>query len=797
MAAEKEAIFAWSVKMLQKLKFDGDEDALAAYVDALVDNNRESEGGDLALLRSRTQRELGEFLGDADASSFVASLMRHLQKNVTTPKLAVSQMTEALKPMSDTPSAPAQHSAAPAQHSAAPGQKLPAQSAAVPSTQKNQGKPSAADPAPSKAAPSQPSRQMGRAHPLPGRGKPAPRDSDWSTGPRGSKGGMDRDGREMQGWGAAERGPGPRERSLSRGKESVAPPASGAIDLRNQLSRSRPASAKRDLDGIAPDDTQDRSREDRRDDMGGRGGGRVGGRGGGRGRERGDRNDDRSRGGPGFEPPLKLSRRSGNDAGGHSRGGFLAGGQGAASNAPSGDMNAPVVAGGMPMAAGGGMAHGMPPPPPEFFQQMQHMMANGGAPPPGFPPPPSMFGAPAMMNAPGVPSGFGGGRGGAQIGNGRGRGRSERGRGGHGSGAGRSVGRQLNSVLVVRNVPAEKLTLGALNEFFKTFGLVVNIQLRPAQNPAHAFIEFSQRSEAQAAMSSVDAILGNRHVRVHWAREQDFEAGGLSLAGVELSTAGGQSRKQGYQQKPAHTAAPAVPAEDPEIVLQRKRKEIAAAREDQMKAKAERQAEVDSCIAKQKELFAKLAAGDCSPETKKDILQEIKSLGKKADAAQALIKPKDSPSTVAAPTAAPPPRPQARPRGAMTADFRPKVVTISGVTAEGLSEANAAQVFRETASATKDGTSWVLDFSSRRAAESAANAPWLVKKHFGPEAVLTLSDVRNTAKSEPHREKSDADDVKETGSTNDTGVNEGTMAVDTKSAAPIAPEPSTVDIAQP
>lgn len=162
-----------------------------------------------------------------------------------------------------------------------------------------------------------------------------------------------------------------------------------------------------------------------------------------------------------------------------------------------------------------------------------------------------------------------------------------------------------------------------------------------------------------------------------------------------------------------------------------------------MKAKAARQAEVDKCIAEQKVLFAKLADGECSADTKKEALKQIKALGKEADRARAWIKAKEAPpkpaTPVASPTAA---RAHGRPRGPMSADFRPKVVYVSGASVEGLTEVTVAQVFRETTSAKFDGTTWVIDFTSRRAAESAAKAVGVLKRHFGPGATLSLSDVR-------------------------------------------------------
>lgn len=805
MADHKDDVIDWSVRMLQKLKFDGDEQALAAYVDALVDNNRESEGGNLELLEQRTVRELSEFLGDADASSFVTSLMRHLQTRalaqtpVSTPSAAPVTAASTLPTMSRKFQAPK-----PAENAAPSRQDAPSSG-----TQRLN-----AEPSPSNSA----GRSKGGAWLAKAPLKVSVRDSEWKNGPRGGKG-HERDGRESRDFAPKESWPGtdrsgsreqrPRDRSGSRGSEGTMPGgpgidlrsqlsrgnggggfgggtssgpsgmggsnASAGDDLRHVLSRSRPTPAKRSHDGNAHEnDFHDKARDGRRDDGGAARSGHFG------------RNDVRGRKDGAFEPPQKVSRHSGSDSGVQGHGNFGSGGPVSynVNGGPHGGMSAP---------------HGVPPP--ELFHQM--MMSNGGALPPGFPPPPpGMFGPGAPMNPLARSTGFpGGGRSGGQLGIGRG----GRGRGRGSQGGSRNSSRQLNTILVVRNVPPEKLTLGALNQFFETFGTVVNIQVRPAMNPNHAFVEFAQRSEAQAAMNSVDAILGNRHVRVYWAREQDYEADGISLAGVEVTEAGGHSRKQQGPHPKAFPTASSVPAEDPEVVLQRKRKEIAAARENQMKAKTERQAEMDASIAKQKELFAKLSEADCSAEMKKDILKEIKSLGKKAEEAGAWIKAKEKPAQTSLPSASAAPiavgRPQARPRGAMTADFRPKVVTISGATAEGLSETNAARIFRDTLSAKKEGSSWVLDFSTRRAAESATHAHWLLTQHFGPEATISLSDVRAPKAAPPTAGPKDSFVTKETGATNDVSMNGAAVAVESSASAQVdAPslvrETNAVDAAQ-
>jgi len=61
----------------------------------------------------------------------------------------------------------------------------------------------------------------------------------------------------------------------------------------------------------------------------------------------------------------------------------------------------------------------------------------------------------------------------------------------------------------IDKVPYEHLAIDQLNEHFKKFGLIVNIQLFPHEK--RALIEFSSNAEAQAAVKSPDPIFGNRY----------------------------------------------------------------------------------------------------------------------------------------------------------------------------------------------------------------------------------------------------------------------------------------------
>jgi RNA-binding protein 26 len=59
-----------------------------------------------------------------------------------------------------------------------------------------------------------------------------------------------------------------------------------------------------------------------------------------------------------------------------------------------------------------------------------------------------------------------------------------------------------------------------LNEWFKKFGTIVNIQLDLSM--LRAVIQFTDFSAAKAAFNSPDAVFGNRFVKVYWHRVDEI-----------------------------------------------------------------------------------------------------------------------------------------------------------------------------------------------------------------------------------------------------------------------------------
>ncbi|KAI6174150.1 Zinc finger protein [Aphelenchoides besseyi] len=68
----------------------------------------------------------------------------------------------------------------------------------------------------------------------------------------------------------------------------------------------------------------------------------------------------------------------------------------------------------------------------------------------------------------------------------------------------------------VRRIPYELNKLGTINEHFSQFGVITNIQISFDGTPDTALVTFAKLPDAQAAMKSEKAILGNRFIRLNW-----------------------------------------------------------------------------------------------------------------------------------------------------------------------------------------------------------------------------------------------------------------------------------------
>ncbi|XP_057216774.1 RNA-binding protein 27 isoform X2 [Triplophysa rosa] len=77
----------------------------------------------------------------------------------------------------------------------------------------------------------------------------------------------------------------------------------------------------------------------------------------------------------------------------------------------------------------------------------------------------------------------------------------------------------VNTKLEVCRIPRELNNITKLNGHFSKFGTIVNIQVVFGGDPEAALIQYTANDEARRAISSTEAVLNNRFIRVYWHRE--------------------------------------------------------------------------------------------------------------------------------------------------------------------------------------------------------------------------------------------------------------------------------------
>ncbi|WOL01749.1 hypothetical protein Cni_G10466 [Canna indica] len=84
--------------------------------------------------------------------------------------------------------------------------------------------------------------------------------------------------------------------------------------------------------------------------------------------------------------------------------------------------------------------------------------------------------------------------------------------------SGRNTGRvshKASCTLYVHGIPQKNNTKSALLSHFQKFGEVVDVYI--PLNSEKAFVQFSRREEAEAALEAPDAVMGNRFIKLWWA----------------------------------------------------------------------------------------------------------------------------------------------------------------------------------------------------------------------------------------------------------------------------------------
>ncbi|KAJ7630692.1 hypothetical protein FB45DRAFT_543378 [Roridomyces roridus] len=165
--------------------------------------------------------------------------------------------------------------------------------------------------------------------------------------------------------------------------------------------------------------------------------------------------------------------------------------------------------------------------------------------------------------------------------------------------------RKNDKTLVVEKIPEDKLSLDAVNDWFKRFGTVTNVAIdRPS---AKALVSFSNHDEAHAAWKSEDAVFNNRFVKLFWHRPME----GHGQAGVRMLAASAPVVANIAAKVEAGPSAPARTAATP-------------ARKTAASALAAKQQLLEKQIAEQKALMESLSTA--SPPEKKEIMARLRKL---------------------------------------------------------------------------------------------------------------------------------------------------------------------------
>ncbi|MBA0781449.1 hypothetical protein Gotri_002374 [Gossypium trilobum] len=80
--------------------------------------------------------------------------------------------------------------------------------------------------------------------------------------------------------------------------------------------------------------------------------------------------------------------------------------------------------------------------------------------------------------------------------------------------------------LFVNGIPLKSNKREALLSHFRKFGEVIDIYI--PKNSERAFVQFSRREEAEAALKAPDAVMGNRFIKLWWANRDSVPDDGIN-----------------------------------------------------------------------------------------------------------------------------------------------------------------------------------------------------------------------------------------------------------------------------
>ncbi|KAG1749685.1 uncharacterized protein EDB91DRAFT_1046474 [Suillus paluster] len=175
--------------------------------------------------------------------------------------------------------------------------------------------------------------------------------------------------------------------------------------------------------------------------------------------------------------------------------------------------------------------------------------------------------------------------------------------------------RRQDKTLVVEKIPEDKLSLDAVNGWFKRFGTVTNVAIDVRS--AKALVSFSEHTEAHAAWKSEDAVFGNRFVKVFWHRPME----GHGQTGSRMLAASAPLLANLTARDAPKPSAPSQPPVSHATTPARKQPVQSTA----VSELAAKQKLLEQQIAEQKSLMSSLETA--SAEEKKGILARLRKLG--------------------------------------------------------------------------------------------------------------------------------------------------------------------------
>lgn len=184
--------------------------------------------------------------------------------------------------------------------------------------------------------------------------------------------------------------------------------------------------------------------------------------------------------------------------------------------------------------------------------------------------------------------------------------------------------RRQDKTLVVEKIPEDRLSLGAVNDWFGRFGAVTNIAVDPPT--AKALVTFAEHAQAWKAWKSEEAVFGNRFVKVYWHRPLEGR-GGRGVKALEVSATlvgklrGSEEHATTAQPVANGDAGPVASTSSVPAPPKKPAKATSSALQD-LNAKQER---LQQMIAEQKALMSQL--GTATAEEKKEIMVKLRKLG--------------------------------------------------------------------------------------------------------------------------------------------------------------------------